>query len=72
MSLRRFACLAVLAVVACSSSTDGPTPNIASVMPVPLCDAQRDITVTITGSGFSPIVKDGLTSNPSVVMPRVV
>ncbi len=72
MSLRSLAYFAVLTAAACSSSTDGPTPTITSVMPVPLCDAQHDITVTITGSGFSPIVKDGLTGHPSVVMPRVV
>ena len=66
--------LAILITVAigCSSSTDGPKPTITSVMPTPICDAQHAIMVTITGSGFSPIVKDGLTSHPAVVMPRVV
>jgi hypothetical protein len=58
-------------LLACSSSTDGPVPVISSVMPNPISDAQRSATVTITGTGFSPIVKDALTSNASVVMPVV-
>src|SRR5690242_8449636 len=67
------ASLCVLAwLAACSSTTDGPAPSIASVMPAPICDAQKMITLTITGSGFSPAVLDGLTDDPRVVMPRVV
>ena len=64
--------IALVFAIACSSKTDGPTPVISSVQPAPICDAQQMITLTITGSGFSPIVVDGLTSTPSVVMPRVV
>ena len=59
-------------VAACSSSTDGPTPTISSVAPVALCDAQHAVTLAITGTGFSPIVRGALTSSPSVEMPRVI
>ena len=67
--MRRLALFLVL--VACSSKTDGPTPEIASIRPAPICDAQQAITITISGSGFAPVVADGLTSSPAVVMPRV-
>ncbi|MDB4954786.1 MAG: hypothetical protein JWO36_2355 [Myxococcales bacterium] len=69
--MRKLGLLVALAI-GCSSSTDGPTPTIDSIVPAPICDAQKAITVTITGSGFSPVVVDGLTSNPTVEMPRVV
>lgn len=68
----RSAALTIAILAACSSSTDGPTPTISSVMPSPICDAQKMITLTISGSGFSPAVVDGLTDHPRVVMPRVV
>lgn len=64
--------LFVIGLAACSSNTDGPTPTIALIEPAPICDAQQAITLTITGSGFSPAVIDALTDTPEVVMPRVV
>ncbi|HEY6032707.1 MAG TPA: IPT/TIG domain-containing protein, partial [Kofleriaceae bacterium] len=70
MNARRLALLSIVA--ACSSSTDGPTPTITTVAPAPLCDAQHDVMLTITGTGFSPIVRGTLTSAPNVEMPRVV
>lgn len=78
MGIRRRAACALVwvfalgALAACSSKTDGPTPRISAVDPVPICDAQRSITLLITGSGFSPAVVDGLTDTPRVVMPSVV
>jgi hypothetical protein len=50
---------------------DGPKPAISSVMPAAICDAQKDITLTLTGTGFSPEVQNGLTSNPIVKLPTV-
>jgi len=67
---RAWLCLLPL-IVACASKTDGPVPTIASVMPDPVCTAQHDVPITITGSGFSPVVDDGLTGTPQVVMPQV-
>ena len=64
--------LIVVGLTACSSTTDGPTPTIAAIAPAPICDAQQAITLTIAGSGFSPVVIDALTDSPAVVMPRVV
>lgn len=40
-------------------------------MPGAICDAQKDITLTLVGTGFSPEVKNGLTSNPAVAVPAV-
>jgi hypothetical protein len=57
---------------ACASTVDGPSPTISSVAPTPICDAQHATSLTIKGTGFSPIVRDGLTDHPSVVMPRVL
>ncbi len=62
---------AVALVAACSASLGGPTPIVQSVSPAVICTAQFDNTITLTGSGFSPVVQDGLTSAPSVLMPRV-
>ena len=67
--MRTLALLCLFA--ACTASTDGPTPAITSVAPMQLCDAQHAVMLTITGSGFSPIVAGALTSSPSVVMPKV-
>jgi hypothetical protein len=66
------AALSVALLAACSASTDGPTPSIGSIMPSPICDAQKAIAITISGAGFAPAVFDGLTDHPRVVMPRVV
>ena len=55
----------------CPSSTDGPTPKVAGVTPQPICIAQKDIPITITGSGFSPAVTGGLTGSPAVQLPAV-
>jgi len=68
----RRAALTIAILAACSSSTDGPTPSIGAVTPSPICDAQQMVTITLRGSGFSPVVVDALTDHPSVVMPRVV
>ena len=40
-------------------------------MPGAICDAQKDITLTLVGTGFSPEVQNGLTSNPTVAVPTV-
>ena len=70
--IARLAGLAVtLSLVACSAKTDGPTPTVTSVEPDLVCTAQQDVTLTITGTGFSPVVAVGLTDSPAVLMPQV-
>lgn len=64
-------CLGLLAF-ACSAENDGPTPAPTAILPDVICTAQSDSLVSITGSGFSPLVVDGLTEGPSVVMPQIV
>ncbi len=56
----------------CAAKDDGPTPEVSGVTPDVICTAQADITITVAGSGFSPVVVDGLTDTPSVVMPDVL
>lgn len=69
--MRSLSIAIALVACACSTKTDGPEPAIQTVAPSPVCTAQADTVVSITGSGFSPIVGDALTSSPSVVMPQV-
>ena len=71
----RFLCsliaLACVSLSACSEKRDGATPQVVSVAPPVVCTAQAPSKITITGTGFSPAVKDALTSTPSVLMPSV-
>lgn len=70
--MRRLAyIIAVLIAGGCSSSNDGPTPVLSSVSPMSTCDLKMEGHFTLAGSGFSPVVIGGLTSDPAVVMPRV-
>ena len=69
--MRRSSLLIAVLACGCSSKTDGPAPVIASIMPAPICDAQQAITLTIAGTGFSPVVIRGLTDSPAVQMPEV-
>jgi len=67
-----FASFAYLVCVSCAARDNGPTPAIDGVEPDLICTAQQDVTLTLTGSGFSPAVVDGLTDDPAVEMPRVL
>ncbi len=71
MRISRLLLAASLFTSACSADTDGPTPVVASVSPDVVCAAQSDVTLTIDGSGFSPLVHGGLTDDPAVIMPEV-
>ena len=44
----------VFLAAACAAETGGPTPTVESVAPEVICTAQQDVTLTLTGSGFSP------------------
>src|SRR5258708_7128837 len=68
--MRRLALLFAL-VCGCSAKSDGPTPQLGSVQPDPVCVAQKVIDLKLTGTGFSPAVDNGLTSTPIVVLPTV-
>ncbi len=63
--------LACVSLSACSEKRDGATPQVVSVAPPVVCTAQGPSKITITGTGFSPAVKDALTSKPAVLMPQV-
>ena len=56
---------------ACGSGKGGPTPDVMTVTPDTICTALRPNTLTISGSGFSPIVEGGNIKPPWVVMPEV-
>ena len=71
MKFHSLAILAGVLAAACSATNEGPTPTPVSVSPNPICTAQGDTVLTITGTDFSPLVVDGLTDEPSLVMPRV-
>ena len=62
--------VAAFAVTACTGK-DGPKPVLSSVQPSPVCVAQHDVNLTLSGSGFSPAVTHGLTGSPQVVLPAV-
>lgn len=64
-------CVVGWSLVACSARRDGPVPHISSVAPPIVCTAQAPTTITITGSGFSPAVRDALTDRASVLMPQI-
>ncbi|HEV8320171.1 MAG TPA: IPT/TIG domain-containing protein [Myxococcota bacterium] len=60
-----------LLLAGCPKKLDGPTPVLAGLNPSIACNAQIVTTLTIMGSGFSPIVVDTLTDAPHVELPTV-
>ncbi len=54
----------------CAKSFDGPTPDPMSVSPSRGWTG-ADVRLVITGTGFSPMVKNTLSGNESVVLPEV-
>src|SRR5262249_28239896 len=71
LSALALALAGALALDACASKIDGPAPTISAVAPSTISIALQDASISITGSGFSPVVKDGLTSTPALAMPQV-
>jgi hypothetical protein len=64
--------VAIFAVAtSCFSGVSGPVPDVTGVSPDVICTAQTAQEITITGSGFSPAVLDGLKDGRRLVMPRV-
>lgn len=74
--------VALLALAACSSSTEGPTPALTGalnprqrfVTPAHVCNAQGDERgwrIDLIGERFTPIPQDVLTGDATVGMPEV-
>ncbi|PIW01337.1 MAG: hypothetical protein COW42_05225 [Deltaproteobacteria bacterium CG17_big_fil_post_rev_8_21_14_2_50_63_7] len=57
--------------LSCGEGMDGPTPRLTSVEPSTVATAFADATVTLHGSGFSPVVVGALGDHPAVEMPAV-
>ncbi|MBZ4418345.1 hypothetical protein [Myxococcus sp. RHSTA-1-4] len=73
---------ALLTLVACSKTTEGPTPKVIgainpltrNVTPPRVCNAQggeRGWRMEVAGERFAPMPGDVLTDNPTVAMPEV-
>ncbi len=60
-----------MTLVACSHKHSGVAPKPASVEPSTVITAFQDVQITISGTGFSPVVVKSLTT-PEVRMPRVI
>jgi hypothetical protein len=71
MRIRRALLLSSFVLFACSHGFDGPTPVIKGVSPSVICNAQIDTTVTITGTGFTPVPEHVLTKMSMLVLPSV-
>ncbi|RKH37655.1 hypothetical protein [Corallococcus llansteffanensis] len=80
--MRLPAAAALLSLVACSESTEGPTPKLEGlinplerlVTPARVCNAGGDAPgwrLELIGSGFTPLPRDALTDTPSVELPQV-
>ncbi len=55
----------------CKKKTEGPSPTPQMVSPAAVCSEQLNTWVTVTGGGFSPSPKDGLTDNPLLALPQL-
>jgi hypothetical protein len=73
---------ALLTLVACSRTIEGPTPTVSGatnprqpgLQPARVCNAQGGTTgwrVSLAGSGFAPMPQDVLTDSPRVGLPEV-
>ncbi|WP_164021855.1 hypothetical protein [Pyxidicoccus trucidator] len=73
---------ALLALVACSRTTEGPTPRLQGVInprtrnvtPPRICSGQggeRGWRVEVAGEGFAPVPGDALTDEPIAALPEV-
>jgi hypothetical protein len=80
--LRPLAAAALLALAACSRSTEGPTPEVAGVVnprisnatPARLCNAQggeRGWRLEVAGARFAPVPGDVLADPEQAVLPEV-
>ncbi len=63
--------IALSVVVAGCTTWSGPKPQLMTVTPDPICDAQASVTLTLTGTGFSVEVLSTL-DEPSAVVPTVL
>ncbi len=71
--MRRFAILlitAILALLGCSEKLEGPSDVKVEDKSLEYCGSDRQV-LSLTGTGLSPMVEDGATSDPKLVMPKV-
>ncbi len=61
----------LLLAAGCQVVLESPTPEVVTVDPTPVCNDQLVTTVTLQGNFLSPVVVDGLTDEPSVLLPRL-
>jgi hypothetical protein len=60
----------MLLAAACSHELSGPSPQIDSLDPALVCNAVTT-TLTVTGSGLSPLAVDALTGEPKLALPAI-
>ncbi|MBN2716594.1 MAG: IPT/TIG domain-containing protein, partial [Deltaproteobacteria bacterium] len=58
-------------VSGCKKKVEGPKPAPEAVSPKTVCSEQLSTWATVSGSGFSPSPKDGLTDNPKLALPQL-
>jgi len=51
---------------------EGPSPVVASAEPGLVCTDQLTTTITLTGSGLSPLAIDALTEDPKLALPTIL
>src|SRR4026209_2825392 len=69
---RRAGILLIVALTsACSEEMESPTPALTGADPALVCNAQLTTTVTLSGSGMSPVVIDSLTGDPGLRLPNL-
>ena len=61
----------IAGLTGCEKKTEGPTPVLETVSPKTVCSQQLDTWVRVTGSGFSPSPKDGLTDKSKLALPQL-
>ena len=64
--------LAWLFVAGCGHEMEGPSPVVASAEPGLVCTDQLTTTITLTGSGLSPLAIDALTEDPKLALPTIL
>lgn len=73
--IHRIACAllgAAALLIGCKQEVTSQEPALTRVTPQVACGAQRGTTVTLDGSGLSPLPIDTLTGSPRIELPRVL
>jgi hypothetical protein len=62
---------AVVTLAACERKLTGPSPVVTAISPRAVCVGQVATEVSISGTGFSPLVSDGLLQSATVNLPAI-